>query len=391
MLYKTRQSEDYRSGVYIMPVSDLFLIMPAVLTAFVICYVSIPVIIRIAGLKQLIDEPDASRKFHAQMMPTLGGIGIFAAFIVSFSVWGQAGALTSYPFFIAALFILFLVGVKDDIVVMEPVMKLFVQVGAALLLVVGGGVVITDFNGVLGLYEIPWVFGVMLSVLIVVAIVNSFNLIDGIDGLAGGIGVIASSIFGIWFWSAGFLSLAIMSFSLSAALIGFLAYNMHPAKIFMGDTGAMAVGFILGFLSLQFLALNIGLEGQAWHIPNAHVFAVAVLIIPITDTLRVIFLRFLKGKSPFTADRNHIHHKLTDTGINDLYVSFFLWLANIIVIGIAYSVMHLEINVQLAIILLLGVSILPAIRFIYITSHRLFLADQKNRKGESGNAAYDVN
>jgi UDP-N-acetylmuramyl pentapeptide phosphotransferase/UDP-N-acetylglucosamine-1-phosphate transferase len=166
---------------------------------------------------------------------------------------------------------------------------------------------------------------------------------------------------------------------------------MHPAKIFMGDTGAMAVGFILGFLSLQFLVLNIGLEGQAWHIPNAHVFAVAVLIIPIKDTLSVIFLRLVKGKSPFAADRNHIHHKLTDTGINDLYVSFFLWLANIFVIGIAYSVMHLEINVQLSIIILLGVSIFPVIRYTYVASQRLFLADDKNQKGKSGNAAYDVN
>jgi UDP-GlcNAc:undecaprenyl-phosphate/decaprenyl-phosphate GlcNAc-1-phosphate transferase len=348
-----------------MSTSDLLLILPAVATAFAICYLAMPVIIKLAGLKNLIDAPDQVRKSHAASMPTLGGVGIFSAFIISYSVWGNAAELTSYPFFIAALFTLFLVGVRDDILMLDPVKKLIVQIAASILVVVGGNVVLTNFGGVFGLHEIPWIAGVLFSVVVMVAIINAFNLIDGIDGLAGGVGVIVSSIFGIWFWGAGFLSMAILSFSLTAALIGFLTYNMHPARIFMGDTGAMAIGFILGFLALNFLTLNSGMAGQAWYVNNAHVFAIAALIVPIIDTVRVMVLRSVRGHRVFGADRSHMHHKLIDTGISHEYVSFSLWLANIFVIGLAYSISFLEINVQMVIVIISGFCILPAVQALF--------------------------
>lgn len=359
-----------------MAIENLILIIPAVITAFVICYVAMPVIIRVAELKHLIDAPDNVRKIHRKLMPTLGGIGIFSAFIISYSIWGQASDLASYPFFIAALFMLFLIGVKDDILVLDPVKKLLVQIAAALILVIGGGVVLTDFGGLFGINEIPWPAGVAVSVFIMVAIVNSFNLIDGIDGLAGGIGVIVSSILGIWFWGTGFLSLAILSFSLSGSLLGFLIFNMHPARIFMGDTGAMAVGFILGFLALEFMSLNATLSGS-WHFENGQVFAIAILIVPVVDTLRVAVIRAAHGKNPFTADLNHTHHKLIGYGIPHHLASFALWLANIIIIGMAYSISHFETNIQFAIILALGWMILPAIRFIYFTGLRIAVVKRR--------------
>lgn len=370
-----------------MAINNLILIIPAVITAFVICYAAMPVIIRVAELKHLIDAPDNIRKMHGKVMPTLGGIGIFSAFIISYSIWGQASELSSYPFFIAALFMLFLVGVKDDIMVLDPVKKLIVQIVAAIILVIGGGVVLTDFGGLFGINEIPWPAGVAVSVFIMVAIVNSFNLIDGIDGLAGGVGVIISSILGIWFWGAGFLSLAILSFSLSGALLGFLLFNLHPARIFMGDTGAMAVGFILGFLALEFMSLNIALTGTAWHFENGHVFAIAIFIVPVVDTLRVAVIRTAHGKNPFSADRNHTHHKLIGYGIPHHFASFVLWLANIIVIGMAYSISHFETNIQFAIILALGLMILPTIRFIYFTSLRIAVM----RRRKETETVFDLN
>lgn len=374
-----------------MESSDLLLIIPAVLTAFVICYVSMPVIIKVAELKNLIDTPDGNRKVHGKIMPTLGGIGIFSAFIISYSVWGQASDLVSYPFFIAALFMLFLIGVKDDILVLSRTKKVLVQVGASLLLVIGGGVVLTDLGGIFGLGEIPWLAGVALSVLIMVAVVNSFNLIDGIDGLAGGIGIIVSSILGIWFWGAGFLSLGILAFALAGALVGFLTFNMHPARIFMGDTGSMAAGFILGFLALEFLTLNATMGGEGWHIANAHVFAVSILIVPVVDTLRVTVLRSLRGKSPFMADRNHTHHKLIDTGMPPHFAAFSLWIANMLIIGFAYTTSYLEVNIQLAAVLTAGFLILPCTRFIFMIIHRLAGSSVSKEKSSRSTAAYDMN
>ena len=355
-----------------MEVNSLLYILPALITAFAISYLSMPVIIRISNLKQLFSAPDGIRKLHHSMVPTLGGIGIFAAFIISFSIWGQAAELSSYPYFIAGLFLLFLIGVKDDIVILSPLKKLIVQILASVLLVVGGGMVLNHMGGLFGLGEIPWLVGVFLSVLILVAIVNAFNLIDGIDGLAGGVGIIGSSILGIWFWGAGYLPLALLSFSLSGALIGFLIFNMHPAKIFMGDTGAMATGFILGFLALEFLSINLVIGAEGWGMANAQVFAISILIIPIIDTLRVIFLRIQQNKNPMEADRNHIHHKLIDDlGMAPHFASFSLWLGNMIVIGVAFGLNHLNVNIHLILVLFFGFMILPVIRLTHFVIIKL--------------------
>lgn len=344
---------------------SLIWVFPAVLTSLLISYISMPVIIQIAGLKNLIDEPDDIRKFHSGMIPTLGGIGIFAAFLISFSVWGGAANLSSYPFFVASLFMLFLIGIKDDILVISPAKKFIVQLLAAVEIVLGGKVYIDNLNGLFGVYELSWIVGVCLSVVIIIALINSYNMIDGIDGLAGGVGLVASVFLGIWFFGAGFHSLGMLSFVLSGTLIGFLIYNFHPAKIFMGDTGAMAVGFILAFLSLQFISLNQTVTESGWHMENAAVMAVAVMIIPIVDTLRVSIIRLLSGHSPFRADHNHIHHELIESNIPQHYAAISLWTANIITVSLIYIMQNMEANMLLAITLILGSVILPSIKLVF--------------------------
>lgn len=373
-----------------MNLYDLMLIIPAVLTAYVISYISMPAIIRIAELKEFIDSPDGIRKLHSRFVPTMGGVGIFAAFIISYSVWGQVVAIGSFPFFIAALLILFLMGVRDDIVELTPFKKFAIQLIASGILVIGGGISLGSFSGLFGIGDLGLVGGSAASVIILIAIINAYNLIDGIDGLAGGVGVIASSILGIWFWGAGFLSLAILSFSLSGALIGFLAFNMYPARIFMGDTGAMSIGFILGYLSLEFLIRNHGLMTQPWHVSNGEVLAISILIIPIIDTLRVIIIRLKNGESPFKADRSHIHHEILGLGISHLHSAFILWLINIFMIGAAYLTMPLNINLQLIVILAIGLSFLPFIKFVYKLTAKVFDFEVKKDSNEARNTAYDM-
>lgn len=374
-----------------MNLHDLMLIVPAVLTAYVISYISMPAVIRVAELKNLIDAPDGHRKLRGKVVPTLGGVGIFAAFIISYSVWGQVTTMQAFPFFIAALFILFLMGVRDDIVELSPIKKLIVQFAAIFILIYGGGVVLTGFGGVFGFNEVSWIVGSLASAVIILAVINAYNLIDGIDGLAGGVGVIVSSILGIWFWGAGFLSLTILSFTLSGALIGFLSYNMFPAKIFMGDTGAMSIGMILGYLSLEFLILNHSLAGQGWHVSNGEVLAVSILIIPIVDTIRVIVLRLKKGVSPFKGDRSHIHHKMLDMGISHLHSAFILWLVNIFMIGLAYATMPLNINLQLAIVIGTALLILPIIRLTVLLSQKVFHVNLIKPEKDSSGRVYDTN
>jgi UDP-N-acetylmuramyl pentapeptide phosphotransferase/UDP-N-acetylglucosamine-1-phosphate transferase len=326
---------------------------------------AMPVIIKIASLKRLTDAPDNGRKRHTNIVPTLGGIGIFASFLISFSVWGEAGALQSYPFFVAALFMLFMIGVKDDILVLSPLKKLFVQLIAATELVLGGGVVFTHFDGLFGIQQIPWGLGVFITIVVFVIMVNAYNLIDGIDGLAGGVGMIISLILGGWFWLSGFDSMAILAIVLFGALLGFLVFNFHPAKIFMGDTGAMAVGFILTYMVFQFIILNNAHPDAAFYIGNAPVIAIALLIIPIVDTLRVFVLRLLAKRNPLKADYNHIHHELLKSGFLTSTASTALWIGNIFAIVLAFYFDKLEANTLLIIVLLAGFMILPFFKFMH--------------------------
>lgn len=313
------------------------------------------------------DEPDQNRKVHQEVVSTLGGIGIFAAFVISFSIWGNAANLETYPFFIAGLFMLFLIGIQDDILTISANKKLIIQILAATEIVLAGGLVLTDLGGLFGIYQIPWFLGAAVTILAFVALINAYNLIDGIDGLAGGIGLVVSSILGIWFWHTGFIALSVLSFALAGALVGFLVYNVHPAKIFMGDTGSMAVGFILSYLVIQFLISNSSITESGWYIENAPVFAISLLIIPIVDTLRVFTLRIASGKSPFLADRNHTHHQLLDAGMPVDIASFSLWMANFGIVALAYFFNDLDASVLLILVLGCGFSILPLTKFLFST------------------------
>lgn len=313
------------------------------------------------------DEPDQNRKVHKEVVSTLGGIGIFAAFVISFSIWGNAANLETYPFFIAGLFMLFLIGIQDDILTISANRKLIIQILAATEIVLAGGLVLTDFGGLFGIYQVPWFLGAAVTILAFVALINAYNLIDGIDGLAGGIGLVVSSILGIWFWHTGFIALSVLSFALAGALVGFLVYNVHPAKIFMGDTGSMAVGFILSYLVVQFLISNSSITESGWYIENAPVFAISLLIIPIVDTLRVFILRIASGKSPFSADRNHTHHQLLDAGMPVDIASFSLWMANFGIVALAYFFNDLDASILLILVLGCGFSILPLIKFLFST------------------------
>jgi UDP-N-acetylmuramyl pentapeptide phosphotransferase/UDP-N-acetylglucosamine-1-phosphate transferase len=344
-------------------------------TAFGISLVAMPAIIRIASIKMLTDPPDGERKFHKEVIPTLGGIGIFASFLISFSIWGNAASLESYPFFVASLFMLFLIGIKDDVLILSPIKKLIVQIVAAAEIVMGGGSVLANFGGVFGIYEIPYIAGVIISTLIFVILINSYNLIDGIDGLAAGTGIVVSGIAGPWFLASGFASMAILSFVLFGALLGFLIFNFYPAKIFMGDTGAMAVGFILAYIIVQFITFNQANPEAAMYVENPIVFAFALLIIPVADTLRVIVLRMLAGKNPLHADYNHMHHQFMKEGFLPSTASVAIWMGNLWVVFLAYYLNFLEPTTQLVLVLAAGFGIHPFCKLVYYLLLKLVPAD----------------
>jgi len=303
--------------------------------AFIITWVIIPVIIKVAELKHLFDEPD-DRKQHKARTPTLGGAAIFAGLIISFSIFKDLLTVTDVRFLVPALIIIFFAGIKDDILILTPIKKLLAQFMSAFLIVVLGNIKINSFYGLFGIQEIPYWFSIVFTIIAIITIINCYNLIDGVDGLAGSLGFLSSVSFGLWFFLNGHWSLVYLSFALSGSLLGFLIFNWQPAKIFMGDTGAMLIGFILAVLSIHFIELNKSrsIADEYWIHASPSV-AIAVMAIPIFDMIRVFILRLVRKRSPFSADRNHLHHILLDLGFSHRQVVAILLFWSWVVILLA--------------------------------------------------------
>ncbi len=327
-------------------------ILLALSTAFFISLIAIPSIIKIAEIKHLFDEPD-ERKHHIARTPTLGGIAIFAGLIFSLTFWADQKSIVELQYIIASVMLLFFMGIKDDLFNLVAYKKLVGQLMASFILVHWAGIKITTFYGLFGIHDLSLIPSYFLSVFTVVVITNSFNLIDGVDGLAASIGLIASTIFGLWFFSAGVTQYAILASCMAGALLGFLYYNWSPAKIFMGDTGSLIVGVILSILAIKFIEMNRVLN--RFH-PNkvlsVPVVTLAILVIPLFDTLRVFSIRILQGRSPLSADRNHIHHLLQSVGMNHKQTTLCLGSFNLLMVGLIYKFQFLKGELLLFLLLL---------------------------------------
>jgi UDP-N-acetylmuramyl pentapeptide phosphotransferase/UDP-N-acetylglucosamine-1-phosphate transferase len=327
----------------------------AFLTSFTIAYLGVPPVIRVSSIRGVFDIPD-ERKIHKNSIPSLGGVAMFAAIFFSILFWTYDINFDYLRWIVLPLFIVFLQGLKDDIVPIHAVKKLVGQLVATGILVFWGGVRIESLYGLLGIYELPLVVSLGLTFVAVAGIINSFNLIDGVDGLAGTIGTITTITFGTLFFLSEKYALSIISFTLTGALLGFLVYNFSPAKIFMGDGGALVIGMVLGILCVRLLGNDVFLNKV---IPLASPsLALAILIVPLTDTLRVFTLRIMQGKSPFHPDRNHLHHVLLKLGFNHRKVALTLGAVNILFIILALSLMKVNVNISFGVIVAVDLAIL---------------------------------
>lgn len=330
------------------------------LLSFFITFFSIPTIIKISRRKNLMDEPGI-RSSHILKIPNLGGIALFysiavCAPIFAYELFGQ------FKFLFASLVILLYIGVMDDIVVMRAYKKLIAQIVVALLLVLGSDVRIRSLFGVFGIYELNYFISVVFSIVTFIILINAFNLIDGIDGLAGSYSVVCSVLFGLSYYRLGGnnFPLVVLSAVIIGAVLAFLIYNMSARrrkKIFMGDTGSMLLGCLLVFTAICFIDIFIdkGMPNMPrYYLKSAPVIAVAILILPIVDTLNVIIIRLSQKKSPFDADKNHIHHKILDLGLTHRRATAYIMLYYIGLITITYFLRHLESNLLLIIVLSMG-------------------------------------
>ena len=350
--------------------SPEIVLLLTIAVAFVVTYVSVPSIVGVVCEKKLFDEP-SRRKSHNRQVPTLGGVAIFAGITISagsfidFSHDASLSFIPSLQYILVAAIIIFFLGLKDDMLGIAPMKKLIGQIIAGLILIILGNLRFTSLHGFLGISHISFAPSLLLTLFVIIVIINSFNLIDGIDGLASSLGMLTTVFFGIWFYISGNEVYSLLSAATFGALSGFFRYNIFSKKnkIFMGDTGSLILGLMMVVQVILFNEKNIGFT-SAFPIKSAPAVSFAVLIIPLFDTLRVFLVRMSRGRSPFAADNNHLHHCLLKLGFTHGQSTLILVFANICFIIMALLLQKIGIMWLMAVILCVATILSFSLEFL---------------------------
>ncbi len=299
-------------------------ILADILVSFCLTYFAIPPIVRISNEKSLFDLPN-ERKLNKFAIPTLGGVAIFIGISISSILFLPDADMPGLRYMSASVIMMFFVGLKDDIMIISAVKKLIIQIAAALIMVYWGGFRIIHTYGIFSIDQFPDWISYPFSVLLILFIINSINLIDGIDGLAAGIILLTASILGFWFCLSGIERYAIVCFAVCGSLLAFIRFNLWGAeyKIFMGDTGSLILGVITASIMIKFSEWNYTNHG-IFYLSQAPLIGLTLLIVPVTDTIRVFAIRLYHKRSPFSPDMNHFHHLLIRSGFSHIQASSFL-------------------------------------------------------------------
>lgn len=337
---------------------EILLITGALIIGFILVVVSIPPILKVAKAKNLYDNT-GGRKIHTQVVPPLGGVAIFIGFTLSSIIATDGLSFDSQKYIIAAVMIMFFIGLKDDLMDISARKKLVIQIFAAVVLVALGNVRFTNLQGIMGVYDLNYFTSIFLSIFTVLVIINAFNLVDGIDGLASGLAMVSASVIGFWFYLSGNYQFSIMSFALVGSLAGFFLYNVFGKsnKLFMGDTGSLIVGIVISTLVVKFNELNFVCT-SVYKVAAAPAVSFAIIVVPMIDVLRVMSIRIAQKRSPFSPDNNHVHHRLLGLFPSHFKVTCIIVAANMLIIAFALMLNHFALNVNLQFLIIFTVGVI---------------------------------
>jgi len=356
---------------------EFFSIILLSLSALVIASVVFPLALRIARKYNIMDNPDA-RKLQKQPVPVFGGIVVVLGMIIpllTYAIYYHVGEL-GYP--IMAILALWIIGVTDDIKNVSAYIRFILEFMIVWVLIwhpntPDTGYMINNLFGLFGRHEISVYTAIPLTLIAGVGIINAINLIDGVDGYSSGFGIVANLFFSIIFIICQDTTMAIFSLVAAAALIPFYIHNVFgtTSKMFIGDGGSLVIGFILMYNVFSVLSHNsscVELESQGISLVA---LSLAILNIPVFDTVRVMCARIFSGVSPFTPDKTHLHHLFIDLGFTHAQTSTTIISINILIVLLWYLVYRLgaSINLQFFIVVLLG--IFTTTIFYYATRHYL--------------------
>lgn len=339
------------------------------LASFGLAWGIIPAIIKLVREKNLYAEPN-ERTSHTYKTPTLGGIAVFLSIMVAIPLFAYQAQWQQVRFLIVALVIIFTIGVKDDILVISPMKKMLGQLLASGALVLGTDVRITHLHGFFGIFQIDWLWSVLLSLFVFVTVINAVNFIDGIDGLAAGAGILNSLVFGTWFLLTGHQCLSVVGFSLAGALGAFFYFNVYSKdyKIFMGDTGSLLLGLLLAAMAIAFNEYNIT-KAHRWAVESTPSVTFAIMVLPLFDLLRIIYVRRVLNKPLSSPDRLHLHHRVLRLGFSHRQATYWMLAFNVafVVFGFAFQYISIRRLLLLELVLAMLLSYLPT----YLYDRRL--------------------
>lgn len=340
-----------------MSITEKLIIMA--LLSLIVTTVIYPFVLRYALRYQIVDNPDA-RKIHRQPIPVMGGVAVYAGILAGCLAMWLLIDKASIHWSLMAVTTMLVLGVWDDMKNLPAILRLIVQFG-----IVGGYMLLTgyyihDFYGFLGIHEISLWVGISLSLVTGVGIINAINMIDGIDGYSSGYGIMACSCFAVLFIIIGPSVWASLAVIVTAALIPFFFHNVFgvKSKMFIGDGGTMMLGFLMAIFAIGALSTRRGLVLEAQGI-SVIAMTLAILCIPVFDTLRVMTVRMLRGRSPFKPDKSHLHHLFIDMGFSHLGASLSILSLNLIVI-LVWLLLWLcgaSINMQTCVVILMGLMV----------------------------------
>lgn len=342
-----------------MSISLLYHLIIPFLVAFIATLWIHPKVLKIAIMKNLVDNPDA-RKLQRRPTPVMGGLAVFFGLLLG--MCSSQLIESSYMFiYLAVMSIMLYIGTIDDILDLSPKLRFLIEIAVIIILMKVTGHSINNFFGLWGLQDIPIWCAAPLTIVAAVGIINAINLIDGVNGLSTGFCIMACSLFAILFVLSDNTTMAIIAMSAAGAIIPFFLHNVFGSntRMFIGDGGALVMGvimsiFIINILCSDSLSANLT-EKNIGLIP----FCLAVLSVPVFDTLRVMTMRMIRGTSPFNPDKTHLHHLFIDLGFSHVGTTLSILSLNTLVVlsWLISFLMGASVDIQLYVVLFFSILI----------------------------------
>ena len=347
----------------------LQIVIPAFVAFFCTSWIY-PIVLRVAKTKNIVDNPDA-RKLQRRPVPILGGLTVVFGVLSGLMAFNLLGnTFEMFPVF-SSIIIILVIGLIDDMISLSPKVRFVVEILLVLYMIGATGCQLNNFDGLWGLSVISNYVSIPLTVVACVGIINAINLIDGVDGYSSGYSIVCCTLFGAMFYALGEVCMASLAAVVAASLLPFFIHNVFGkySKMFIGDAGTLSLGIVFSAFVTTMLSADYSAVERLSNM-SLIPFALAVLSVPVFDTLRVMSARMWRGRSPFSPDKTHLHHLFIELGFSHIGTASSIIGMNMLVVASWYVACRcgLSVEEQLYIVLVLGF-LVTFVFYPFVKSH----------------------